>query len=64
MEPTIKVNGLLSCQGLGRRVDINPAVQILARGQSINLASANSLGFYCFYCIEQLQHRNEQFINK
>ena len=58
----MKVYGLPEDQGLDRRVDmaratgedhINPAVQALARGQSINLHSARNWGYYCFYCIEQ-----------
>ena len=52
----MKVYGLPSDQGLDRRIDMTlacdmghiiPAVQALIRGQSINLHSALSLGYYC-----------------
>ena len=53
---TIKDYGLPLGQGLDLRADmalaygsghINPAVQALSLGQSINLDSALSLGYYC-----------------
>ena len=50
-----EVYGLSESKSLDCRVDmaagkgyINPAVQDLARGQSINLHSARSWGYYCF----------------
>ena len=45
----MKVYGLPEGQGLDRRVDMaQVAVEALAQGQSINVHSARSQGYYCF----------------
>ena len=60
---TMKIYGLPSGQGLDRLVDmalacasshINPTVQALTLGQSINLHSAFCFGYYCLSRIRKL----------
>ena len=66
---TMKVYGLPQGQGLDHRNDMTlacslghiiPAVQALARGQSINIHSTQSLGYYY---LNRLQSRNITILN-